>query len=180
MALINGSNVSVEKFDRDDKDELDNWSKARAKELAKINSKLKRDDLRNTLLNSFNRRGWGFYDSFGLWVFDRFSGQYCFVPFGYGWGSPYGYSYGRDLWYFRLPRYIYYYPTRNPGPTNPSAPAANRVRGQRNNTPPFQRVNPGARRSKSTTPTLISPMPRRPISQPVLIPRNSTKGKPNK
>lgn len=185
-AIVNGSNVTVEKFDRDDKSELEIWSKARAKELAKINSKLRRDDIRNSLLNSFNRRGWGFYDSFGLWVFDRFSGQYCFVPFGYGWGSPYGYYFGRDLWYFRLPRYVYYYPTGNPGSSNGSNNTSSnpRIRGGRNKKPPFARVNPGGNRQPRSSPSDITPMPRRSITPPLSIPgtptpRTSTKGKPN-
>lgn len=186
FAVVNGNNVSVEKFDRDDKGELELWSKARAKELAKINSKLRRDDLRNALLNSYNRRGWGFYDSFGLWAFDRISGQWCFVPFGYGWGSPYGYSFGRDLWYFRLPRYVYYYPTvRNPNtgnPTgNPNPPIVNnRDRGERNQTPPFQRINQGIQREPNNSPT-VTPMPPREIIRPVLVPNNSptVKGKPD-
>jgi hypothetical protein len=175
-AVVNGTNVSVEKFDRDDKGDLEIWSKARAKELAKINSKLQRDDLRNSLLNSYNRRGWGFYDSFGVWAFDRISGQYCFLPFGNGWGSPYGYFYGRDLWYFRLPRHIYYYPPRNPGTStgsNNTPSTKNTIRGGRNNTPPFQRVNPGVRRQPKTSPNVSSPMPRgRSITPPLAIPRN--------
>ncbi|MGI9056435.1 MAG: FecR domain-containing protein [Pyrinomonadaceae bacterium] len=176
-ATVSGKNVSVEKFDRDDKGELDLWSKARAKELAKVNSKLQRDDLRNSLLNSFNRRGWGFYDSFGVWAFDRFSGQYCFVPFGYGWGSPYGYYYGRDLGYFRLPRYVYSYPTRNPNSTNTNTntpSATNRTRGESNTAPPFTRVNPGVQRLPSSSPTIISPEPRR-SSPPLAIPRSPSK-----
>ena len=118
-AVVKNNQVAVEKFDRDDKDLLETWSKDRAKLLAKINAKLERNNVRNSLLNSFNNRGWGLYDSFGLWVFDRFSGYSCFVPFGYGWSSPYGYGYNRDLWYFRMPRYIYYQPqTTNTQPTN--------------------------------------------------------------
>jgi hypothetical protein len=179
-AIVNGNNVSVEKFDRDDKGDLEIWSKARAKELAKINSKLQRDDLRNSLLNSYNRRGWGFYDSFGVWAFDRISGQYCFLPFGNGWGSPYGYFYGRDLWYFRLPRYVYYYPVRTPGTStgsNNTPSTKNTIRGGRNNTPPFTRVNPGTRRQPTSQPSVITPMPRRSISPPLATPRTS-KGKP--
>ncbi|CAN5829180.1 hypothetical protein BH20ACI4_BH20ACI4_02500 [soil metagenome] len=181
IAVVNGNNVSVEKFDRDDKGDLEIWSKARAKELSKINSKLQRDDLRNSLVNSYNRRGWGFYDSFGVWAFDRISGQYCFLPFGYGWGSPYGYFYGRDLGYFRLPRYVYYFPTRNPGSTNTNSntpSATNRTRGERNNAPPFTRVNPGVRGQPSSSPTIISPEPRR-TGPPLSIPSTSTQGKPN-
>lgn len=175
-AIINGNNVSVEKFDRDDKGDLEVWSKARAKELAKINSKLRRDDLRRSLLNSYNRRGWGFNDSFGLWAFDRISGQYCFVPFGYGWGSPYGYYYGRDLWYFRLPRYVYYYPTRNTGTSTGSnnTPQTNTpIRNGRNNNPPFTRINPGVTRQPSSSPSIITPMPRRSVSPPLATPETS-------
>jgi hypothetical protein len=180
IAVVNGNNVSVEKFDRDDKGDLEIWSKARAKELAKINSKLQRDDLRNSLLNSYNRRGWGFYDSFGVWAFDRMSGQYCFLPFGNGWGAPCGYFYGRDLWYFRLPRYVYYYPVRTPGTStgsNNTPSTKNTIRGGRNNTPPFTRVNPGVRRQPRSSPSVITPMPRRSISPPLATPRTS-KGKP--
>lgn len=183
IGTVNGNNVSVEKFDRDDKGDLEIWSKDRAKELAKLNSKLQRNDLRNSLLNSFNRQRWGFNDSFGLWAFDRFSGQYCFVPFGFGWGSPYGYYYGRDLGYFRLPRYVYYYPTRTNTSggstnTNTSPTANNTTRTQRNNTPPFQRVNPGVQRQTTSSPEVIAPLPRR-TSPPLGIPRSSSKGKPD-
>lgn len=150
-ASITGINAEVAKFDRDNGDELDNWSKARAKELSKINASLQRDAMRNTLLSSFNRRGgWNLYNSFGLWVFDPFSNYWCFMPFGYGWGSPYGYGYGRDLWYFRMPRRIYWEmpPSTTPGggtpsnPTNPTA-AANAERRGRLNLPPFQRIQNG-------------------------------------
>lgn len=171
---LNGETAVVEKFDRDDRDALDIWSKARAKELSKINAKLQRDDLRNSLTNSFNRRGWGYSDSFGLWVFDRFSNQYCFLPFGYGWGSPYGYYYDRDLFYFRLPRYIYYYPTvRNPGnSTNPGSnpSTGGGIRNGRSNQPPFTRVNPGATRQPSEdSPAIFAPPTRRPVAQPPLV-----------
>ncbi len=173
-ATVNGSNVAVEKFDRDDKGALEIWSKDRAKELAKVNSKLQRKDLRNTLLNSFNRQRWGFYDSFGLWAFDRFSGQYCFVPFGYGWGSPYGYYYDRSLYYFGLPYYVYPYPVRNQssgGSTNSgghSSNSSNTVRSQRNNTPPFERINPGSQRDTSPSVDDFS-LPRR-SRMPVEVP----------
>lgn len=109
-ATIIGGQTVVAKFDRDDRDALAVWSKTRAKELAKVNSRLERDNLRNSLLNSYNRNGWNMYDSYGLWVYDRFSRNYCFLPFGYGWNSPYGFGFGRDIWYFRLPQVIYNHP----------------------------------------------------------------------
>jgi hypothetical protein len=113
-ATVNGNQFAVAKFDRDDKDVLEMWSKSRAKELAKLNSRLQKNDVRNTLMSSFVRRGWNMYDSFGLWVLDPFSRAYCFLPFGYGWSSPYGYGYGRDIWYYSLPQVVYNQP---PPPT---------------------------------------------------------------
>ena len=178
-ATVNGNNVAVEKFDRDDKGELEIWSKDRAKELDKVNSKLQRNDLRNSLLNSYNRQRWGFYDSFGLWAFDRFSGQYCFVPFGYGWGSPYGYFYDRSLYYFQLPHYIYSYPVRNQssgGATNTggsSTNSSNTIRTQRNNTPPFERMNPGIQRTTASPSVDDFSLPRR-SRMPVEVPSTSS------
>lgn len=106
-AVVNGDKVAIAKFDRDEKDALDDWSKTRAKDLARVNSRLQRPNLRNTLISGFGASRWNMYNSFGLWVFDQSFGSFCFLPFGYGWSSPYGYSYGRDLWYFQLPGVIY-------------------------------------------------------------------------
>jgi hypothetical protein len=123
-ATVRGNQTAIAKFDRDDKDPLEMWSKGRAKELAKINSKLNRADLRNSLMASSNR--WNIYNSYGLWVLDPLSRGFCFLPFGYGWSSPYGYWFGRDIWGAGLP-WIYYYP---PMPTNPPVtqnPTANQT-----------------------------------------------------
>lgn len=143
-ATVAGVNAEVAKFDRDEKDSLDTWSKDRAKELARVNSRLERNVLRNTLLNSFNRRGWDFYGSFGLWVFDPFRSSWCFLPFGSGWGSPYGYGYGYDIWNIRMPRWIYYQrPTSpNPGTTTGQQPVERR--GVR---PPFRNIEDSSRGS---------------------------------
>ena len=114
-ATVNVGQVAIEKFDRDEKDALEQWSKTRAKDLAKVNSRLQREDLRNSLISGFGSSRLNMYNSFGLWVFDRAFGSFCFLPYGYGWSSPYGYSYGRDLWYFRLPRTIYSQPSPSSG-----------------------------------------------------------------
>ncbi len=125
MAVVNGNqvNVEIDRFDRGDKDALETWSKERAKELAKINSRLDRSNTRTALLSSYRNNDWNLYGSYGLWILDRFSGNYCFLPFGYGWSSPYGYGYGRDLWYMRMPGYIYQPPANNNG-NNPPATRA--------------------------------------------------------
>jgi hypothetical protein len=109
-ATVNGESAAVAKFDRDQKDGLDTWSKERAKELTKVNASLQRKVLRNSLLNSFNHRAWNMYDSFGLWIFDPGRSFWCFMPFGYGWGSPYGFGYGYDFWTIGMPSWIYYQP----------------------------------------------------------------------
>lgn len=116
---MNGTALSVSKFDRDDKDELEIWSKSRAKELAKITASLERNTMRTALMRSFLGRQWNMYNSFGLWVYDPFRRNHCFLPFGWGWGSPYGYGFGNNIYYYGLPRVIYNPP---PGSTGPVVP----------------------------------------------------------
>lgn len=109
----NGVTAQVVKFDKDDsRDQLDLWSKDRAKELAKINNRLKERELarafRNSSLFGFSGRPFGA----GYWVFDRLTGASCFVPYGFGfWDSPYGYGYGNGIFYDRRPIVIYRQPT---------------------------------------------------------------------
>jgi len=113
--------VAVAKFDRDDRDDFEIWSRDRAKELAKGTDSLRDRTLRTSLMRSFLGGRWNMYDSFGLWVFDARFGRYCFLPFGYGWSSPYGFGFGTDIWWYRLPRAVYYPPptTRGPVAGNP-------------------------------------------------------------
>lgn len=133
QAIVNGSQTTVVKFDRGDKDALETWSKTRAKELAKINSKLEnsradRTRLRNSLVNSYYNNGWNLYgSSYGVWVYNSFYGTYCFLPFGYGWSSPYGFSYPFDIWRYNLPPAVYnppHQPQQSPNnqPTTPNNP----------------------------------------------------------
>jgi hypothetical protein len=188
-AIVNKNQVAVEKFDRDDKDSLEVWSKDRAKELAKINSKLQRDNVRTSLLNSFNNRGWGLYDSFGLWVFDRFSGYYSFLPFGYGWSSPYGYGYNRCLWNFGMPRYIYYQPqVGNPQNTSGGNQTVSDNPRSTVKAPPFERVERSVDRKipvtfddmpfPSSGRSSAPPSGGSVVSAPVSVPRTSNKGNP--
>ena len=114
-AVIGGSSeIEFAKFDTDSQDELDTWSRDRAKELTKLNAKLQNKQLRNMLTNSYTQRGWNMYNSFGLWVFDASRRNWCFLPFGSGWGSPYGWSYYWDIWNLGMPNWIY----SNPRPGN--------------------------------------------------------------
>ncbi len=141
-AVLIGKSATIAKFDRDNKDELDVWSQTRAKESAKINARLQQKSLGNTLLNSFNRGGWNMYNTFGLWVFDRFTGRWCFLPFGMGWNSPYGYDYGFNIWNCRMPRYVYTNPPVTPTTTTTTLPTSAQIREERRvnmQTPTFQR-----------------------------------------
>ena len=110
IVSFDGKTYSITKFDRDDQDELAVWSRDRSRELSKIASTLRPDRLRDPLINSFYGGRWNLYNSFGLWVFDPFRRSYCFLPFGYGWSSPYGFGFARSIWYYNLPTVIYNQP----------------------------------------------------------------------
>ncbi|MEP6705710.1 MAG: FecR domain-containing protein, partial [Acidobacteriota bacterium] len=138
------ANVSVAKFDRDEKDSLDVWSKARSKELSKLSARLRRDDLRTELMRTFLGRRWNMFNSFGLWVFDPVFSAYCFLPFGYGWNSPYGFGYGHNIGWYNMPPVVYIPPASggsgsgggsNLPPLTPIATAADR-----SPVPPFIRM----------------------------------------
>lgn len=118
-AVIGAETTAIARFDSDDKDALETWSKARSKELAKATSKLKDSTMRTSLMRSFLGRGWNVYDSFGVWVFNPWAGGHCFLPFGYGWRSPYGFGYGYHLGSYNLPP-IVYYPQQTGPPVSPT------------------------------------------------------------
>lgn len=167
-ATVNGGDVAVAKFDRDEKDSLEEWSKTRAKDLAKVNSRLQRANLRNNLMYGFASSRWNMYNSFGLWVFDASFGSFCFLPFGYGWSSPYGYSYGRDLWYFRLPTVIYNQPPPNGGGTTVAGKSRERI--MFNQEMPYERIQTKVDRSISDR---NIENPQFPTISPQSVPSNS-------
>jgi len=105
-----GNSFAVVKYDKEKKDELDVWSAERARELSMVAKSLRPDRLRDPLINSFYGRRWDLHNSFGVWVYDPFYRSFCFLPFGYGWNSPYGFGFGRSLWYYNLPPVIYQMP----------------------------------------------------------------------
>lgn len=160
---ITGSSMTVAKFDRDSGDELDIWSKLRAKEIAAVNSRLQRDSMRNSLLSSYRNGRWNAFNSFGVWVFDPIRRMWSFLPFGYGWGSPYGYDYRFNMWYCNMPWYIYNDPTGGSGggaggngggsgggsggggATNAQIREERRINVQ---TPPFLRTNQSGQREE--------------------------------
>lgn len=93
--IFNSTTFSVAKLDSADKkkDNFEGWSKERAGTLAKANQRISARSV-NAFLSSndswfsgFSRR------SFGVWYYNSIYRCFTFLPFFYGWGSPYGSSY---------------------------------------------------------------------------------------
>jgi uncharacterized membrane protein YgcG len=92
--VIGGGVATTAKLTKADNDDFDNWSKERGKTLARANQRLNARALSGFLSSS----AWGWpgaqFGRWGLWTWSPFSSCYTFLPFHYGWGSPYGGSYG--------------------------------------------------------------------------------------
>lgn len=94
--VFSSTSFSVAKLQDADKKKVDNleaWSKERAKTVAQANRAVNRRDMAFAMA-SFND-GWDrFSPRFtGLWMFNARYGCYTFMPFYGGGGSPYGSSY---------------------------------------------------------------------------------------
>jgi uncharacterized membrane protein YgcG len=94
--IFSATTFSVAKLERADKrkDNFDGWSKERSRTTALANSKISTRDL-NTFLSGY-RDFWSYAFSArysGLWLFNPRSRCYTFLPFYFGWGSPYGSMY---------------------------------------------------------------------------------------
>jgi FecR-like protein len=103
--VFSATNVSVAKLTKEEKkvqEDVENWSKERAETLAKANRRIS-DRMINSAFATY--RDWDpFSRSSGLWFFNSRAGCYTFLPFSYGWGSPYGNSYSTSIYspYFGL------------------------------------------------------------------------------
>jgi len=112
------------KLDRKDQDQFDLWSKQRAETLARANQKISNRAVYGYLA-SMSPFEWAFSaaNPWGLWAYSPFSRSYTFMPFHYGWSSPYGHHYGNycEVWhggfgYGRDPSIVSY-----PGPSGGSS-----------------------------------------------------------
>ena len=80
---------SVAKISKADKDDFDNWSKVRGESLAQANRRLSTRTVNGYLSNA--SLGWPYgFGRWGLWTWSARVGCYTFLPFYFGWGSPYG------------------------------------------------------------------------------------------
>jgi len=106
--IFNATNVSVAKLTDADKrkDDVEDWSKDRAKTLAQANKRIT-NSIVNTAFASFRDPFFPFDNrALGLWFFNSRVGCYTFLPFYLGFGSPYGSSYLNAL-YFPASQYPY-------------------------------------------------------------------------
>jgi hypothetical protein len=91
---LGAGGTQIAKLDKNDRDALDNWSRDRGKELAKLNNGLSGKQT-NTVFSqtSFSNLFASNYGYGGVWAWSYGLGCYTFLPFGFGWSSPYGYGY---------------------------------------------------------------------------------------
>jgi hypothetical protein len=89
-----GAPATIAKLTDQDKDEFDEWSQTRGQTLAKANMRLSARTVSSYLMANSWFGGSAFSSRFGLWTWSPFSSCYTFLPFSYGWGSPYGGYYG--------------------------------------------------------------------------------------
>lgn len=119
-AVYARAQVNVEKFDKKKTEtSFDTWSKTRAKEISQINARLMQREMNRSLINSFSGNSWNMSSGYGVWVQDPWNRSFCFLPFGYGWSSPYGFGLNRSIWNYSLPPQITYQIYRNPIINNP-------------------------------------------------------------
>ncbi len=116
FSSIGSTTAAITTFDRGKRGELGDWCKVRSKDLAKLTSSLQERDVRDSLISSFHIGRWSMFDSFGLWVFDPRLMSYFFLPFGYGWRSPYGFGLGSGFYWYNLPPYITTHPVATVDP----------------------------------------------------------------
>jgi len=156
--VFSNSSFSVAKLrdaDKKNPDNLEVWSKDRAKTVAQANRGFSRRDM-SLAMASFDN--WGrFSPRFsGMWMFSPRFGCYTFLPFYGGWGSPYGSSYSNTFYGGCCGRSAYggggYY---NPG-----------VGG----------YNPGVGGNNSPSPTTAAPNPPSPPQPSSNIPSSETRG----
>jgi len=95
---FNGGGQQIAKLTDSDTDQFDDWSKLRGQTLARANERLSARMVNGYLLAN----SWGFAGNrssgWGLWTWSAFSNCYTFLPYRYGWGTPYGGNYGAYAW----------------------------------------------------------------------------------
>lgn len=107
--VFSATNVSVAKLTKEEKklkdnEQVDVWSKERAETLAKANRRLS-DRMLTSAFSSFIDNDPFSRGRLGFWFFNARAGCYTFLPFYYGWRSPYGNSYWNTIYYHPVATY---------------------------------------------------------------------------
>src|SRR5215217_2439042 len=93
--VFSATAVSVAKLTREEKkvaEDVDVWSKQRAETLAKANRRITNAMFQSAFASYRYLDPWS-RNSFGMWFYNRGANCYTFLPFQFGWTSPYGNSY---------------------------------------------------------------------------------------
>lgn len=101
--VFSATNISVAKLTKEEKkskekEEIDVWSKDRAETVAKANRRIS-ERMLSSAFASFRDNDPFSNGRLGLWFYNSRAGCYTFLPFFYGWGSPYGNSYSTSIFY---------------------------------------------------------------------------------
>ena len=172
--VFSATNVSVAKLTKEEKkfqEDVDTWSKERAETLAKANRRIN-DRMMTSAFASF--RDWDpFSRSAGLWFYNRSVGCYTFLPFYYGWGSPYGNSYSTSIYSpFGYLRGNWPQPVNNPNGSNGTPSSGTPSGGYTHPSRPISAPpanpsgsfgNPPGRRERMIDPDTGNRMPRKNI-----------------
>lgn len=94
IIITGNAPAAIARLTNNDKDDFDIWSKERGETLARANERLSRRGLNGFLSSSPPLWTGARFGRWGFWTWSSFAGCYTFLPFYYGWGSPYGGSYG--------------------------------------------------------------------------------------
>jgi len=110
---LTGGTSELAKLDKKDSDAFDQWSKERGETLARANQRLSARLVNGYLSSSLGSWPSSGFGSWGLWTFSPALRCFTFLPFYYGWTSPYGQFYGS---YIPGALYPGYYPGINNRP----------------------------------------------------------------
>lgn len=98
--IFSATAVSVAKLTKEEKkvqEDVDVWSKQRAETLAKANRRITDTMFRSALASYRDFDPWS-RRSFGMWFYNSGANCYTFLPFRFGWTSPYGNSYSNTFY----------------------------------------------------------------------------------
>ena len=173
--VFSATNVSVAKLTKEEKkaqekEEVNVWSKQRAETLAKANRRIN-----NSMMTAaFNSYAFGSFPSgrLGLWFFNPRANCYTFLPYFYGWNSPYGNSYS-TFFYGGYAHPSYGWSNRPNGSTGSGQPSGGYPSGGNTNPgggnpssrppmvkPPTSHSTPGGMSRPAPRPDTVRPMPK--------------------